>query len=382
MRLLHRASSWRHLFAEEALPAPESLPALLAPLAEALTRLGESPSLAQAKAWQPTLVDALWRLDLPAWRIAQLISDHDVRLYRRAIDMALDDLQATGWGEPPVRFCVLVMGSVARHESLLGPDQDNGMIVEDYPDARHVEFDGYFQALGERFTARLDDAGLPLCHGHVMACWPMWRKRLGEWCEQLDIWSAERHTKRVQQLNILSDFTPVYGEETLAETLRHYLVGQLGRASLCLNEMAQLLDEVPVALDRLGRLCGDGKDAPHDRAVNLKRQGIMPLVSATRLLSLVHGIKRTDTRHRLNDLVAAAVLDADDAQDVIAALDRLQSILLVSQMANLKASRQADGWVDMATLDSATALMLRHDLQTIRHLVRLARSSIEKHRMW
>ncbi|HSH57185.1 MAG TPA: DUF294 nucleotidyltransferase-like domain-containing protein, partial [Halomonas sp.] len=162
MRFLHRASPWRDLFAGGVLPDPAGLPDLLAPLRDALVDLGPHPDLADAHTWQPTLVEALWRLDLPDWRIAQLISDHNAWLYRRAIRLAEVEMEGQGWGPPPVAYCVVVLGSGGRHESLLAPDQDNAMIIDEYPDARHVEIDGYFQSLGERFSERLDRAGIPL----------------------------------------------------------------------------------------------------------------------------------------------------------------------------------------------------------------------------
>ncbi|HSH13049.1 MAG TPA: DUF294 nucleotidyltransferase-like domain-containing protein, partial [Desulfurivibrionaceae bacterium] len=182
MQFLHRASPWRALFSGSALPTPDGLPAFLWPLGDAFASLGVSPDLARAHRWQAELVEALDRLDLPAWRISQVISDHNDWLYRRAIDLSLNEMQGQGWGSPPVAWCVLTLGSVARHESLMAPDQDNAMIIADYPDSRHTEIDGYFQSLGERFTDRLDEAGIPLCQGQVMARWPMWRKRLSAWC--------------------------------------------------------------------------------------------------------------------------------------------------------------------------------------------------------
>lgn len=370
MRLLYRASSWRELFAGDTLPVPLHWPVLLTPLADALHELGPNPSLADAKAWQPHLVDALSRLDLPAWRIAQLLSDHNDWIYRQAVERALNAMRGAGWGSPPVAFCVLTLGSGARHESLLGPDQDNAMIIADYPDVRHTEIDGYFQALGERFTADLDVAGIPLCNGHVMARWPMWRKRLSEWCRQLEIWTAERRVKRVQQSNILLDFHAVYGDEGLVESLRDVVVALMPRAGLFLDEMASLLDETPVALDRLGRVVGDGDGAPHERAINLKRQGLLPLVNAVRLLALRHGCRANDTRGRLNELVIDGVLEAEWAAALHDALGRLQGLVLTAQLASLAAGRAADGWVDMAPLDAAERLLLRHDLQQIRKLIR------------
>ncbi|MEQ6889468.1 DUF294 nucleotidyltransferase-like domain-containing protein [Halomonas sp. CS7] len=373
MRLLHRSSSWRALFADEAHPDPATWPALLDPLRAALERLGPHPDLAAAHAWQGELVTALERLDLPAGRISQLISDHNDGLYRRAIELSLSEMRAQGWGAPPAAFCVLVLGSGARHESLLAPDQDNAMIIADYPDARHTEIDGYFQSLGERFTARLDAAGIPLCQGHVMARFPMWRKRLSEWRAQLEIWTAERRIKRVQQANILLDFRPLFGEPALAEGLAEQVANRLTAAHLFLDEMASLLDELPVALDRLGRLHGDAEDAPHERAINLKRQGVLPLVGAVRLLALRHGVRPPDTRARLVALVMCEALAAEQAEALIAALERLQGLILAEQRLALAEGRTPDGWVDTTRLREDQRLLLRHDLREIRALLRRAR---------
>ncbi|WP_340162981.1 putative nucleotidyltransferase substrate binding domain-containing protein [Billgrantia tianxiuensis] len=178
---------------------------------------------------------------------------------------------------------------------------------------------------------------MPLCNGHVMARWPMWRKRLSEWCEQLTLWTRERRVKRVQQSNILLDFHPVFGDANLADALAGHVAQLMPRAGLFLDEMAQLLDELPVALDRFGRLSGDDEGAPHENALNLKRQGLLPLVNAVRLLSLRHGVRVPDTRRRLSALVLKEALTARQARAGIAALDRLQERLLTEQSINLKA---------------------------------------------
>lgn len=172
MRLLHQASPWRSLFHEDGTLNTSAVNAPLEQLFSKLfsTFLSPQTSLADAYAWQLPLVETLGHYDLPAWRISQIISDHNALLYRQAIAQSLDEMQAQGWGAPPVDYCVLLLGSAARFESLLGPDQDNALIIDDYPDHRHVEIDGYFQALGERFTQRLDEAGIPLCkacHGSL-----------------------------------------------------------------------------------------------------------------------------------------------------------------------------------------------------------------------
>ncbi|GGO86680.1 hypothetical protein GCM10011348_38060 [Marinobacterium nitratireducens] len=369
-----RPSSWRQLFVGDDWPDWRSWPELLAPLRDAFAELGERPEPARSKDWQPRLVQALLQLDLPAWRIGQLLSDHNDWLYRHAIRAALEEMTEQGWGAPPCAFCVLSLGSGARHESLLGPDQDNALIIDDYADAQHSAIDTWFQSLAERFTERLNGYGIPLCNGHVMARWPSWRKRRSEWLEQMRLWTGRRAVKLVQLSNILLDFMPVYGEAALARTLREQVLDLMPRAGLFLHEMAELQDEAPVALDRFDRLRGNDKDAPHARALNLKRQGMLPLQGAVRLLALLHRLPAVDTRSRLQSLAEREVLDHERARTLTAALNRLQALLLQAQLDSVAAGRGPDNWIDLGRLDGATRAALRHDLMAIRDLQRRARA--------
>ncbi|RUR27355.1 signal transduction protein [Vreelandella andesensis] len=369
MRIVYRASPWRSLVSHD---GSLDTATLTAPLRDFHSNAGLfSPSLTDAYAAQLSFVEVLVRFDLPAWRISELISEHNAWLYRQSIAMALDEMQAQGWGKPPVDYCVLALGSAARFESLLGPDQDNALIIDDYPDARHVEIDGYFQALGERFTQRLDEAGIPLCRGHVMARWPMWRKRLSEWQQQFEIWSADRQVKRVQQTNIWLDFYPVAGNAELAQTLGHRVRSTLSSAPLFMNEMATLLGELPVALDRFNRIASHpALAAPYDQAVNLKHQALMPLISAARLLCVRHQRSEIGTRERLAALVHfTSALTKEQSELLLAAFNRLQALLLEQQRHNKSYGQTADGWVDLQRLRDDERLLLKFDLQQIKAFV-------------
>ncbi|MSO89125.1 MAG: hypothetical protein EXQ89_04035 [Rhodospirillaceae bacterium] len=51
-------------------------------------------------------------------------------------------MQDRGRSPPPVALSLIVMGSGGRGESFLFPDQDNGIIIADYPDDAHDRIDG------------------------------------------------------------------------------------------------------------------------------------------------------------------------------------------------------------------------------------------------
>ena len=365
-------TGWRLLFAENKLPSTDNWPQYLDPLKSAIDLISEEHDVRVMKQWQPQLVEALKSLDLPAWRVSQLISDHNDWLYRYVIREALAEMQQQGWGLPPCGFCVLTLGSGARHESLLGPDQDNAMILEDYPPERHLEIDTWFQSLAERFTEKLDYAGIPLCKGHVMARWPLWRKPLREWNEQMRLWSQRRTVKLVQLSNILLDFYPVYGKSQLAEEFRQHLLTLMPNAGLFLDEMNALQDETRVALDRFDRLASDGLDAPHQFALNLKRQGLLPMQAALRLFCLRKGIAANDCRGRLSALQKAGFIPAEKAQALEEALSLLLSLLLSSQMEAVKLGRSPDGWVDRRQLSEMQLTLLKQSLIEIRSLQKMS----------
>lgn len=373
MYIYNEHSPWRLLLGEMGAADAVNWPAALHSLRSVWLVMYGSPDLSAARRLQPRMVRELLALDIPAWRISQLLSDHNDWIYRRCIELSLEEMQMQGWGAPPCRFCILSLGSGARHESLLGPDQDNAMIIESYPDRQHHEIDTWFQALAERFTDRLDQAGIPLCKGHVMARWPLWRKNLDQWCEQMRFWTRRRVVRQVQFSNILLDFYPVYGDVSLCEAFRDYIVEIMPKAGLFLGEMSDLLDETPVALDRFGRVQGDGRDAPHAAALNIKRQGLLPLQSALRLLSLRNGIRAIDSRGRLGALVESGVVNEREASALDAALGRLQSLLLQSQMASLEQGRMVDGWIHQGQLDETCLQLLRLDLLQIQQLQKRAR---------
>lgn len=370
MQYLTRSSPWLQLLEN---PQQVSLSRVLEPIQEVWQAMPQELEAKQVKTWQLNLVKALQKMELPAWRISQIISAHNVWLYRQAVTVSLAQMQAHGWGKPPVQFCVLQLGSGARYESLLGPDQDNAMIIEDYPDSKHLEIDTWMQHLGIEFTHLLDKAGIPLCNGHVMASWPLWRKRLGEWTTQMQLWGASQVVKKAQLSNILLDFSPVYGDASLAQELQAKFSQIVPQANFLLNTLGQLLDELPLALDSFERLQGGGKGAPHARAVDLKQQGLLPLQSAVRLSSLIQGISATGTRERLIALVAHKVICRMKAEDLIQTLNNLQSLILTAQLASLKAGRNPDNWVDLNSLTSRQKQLLRIDLKLIKSFVRQLR---------
>ena len=162
--------------------------------------------LKKIKAAQVELASSLLEDRVPAPEVQAILSRINRGIHGRILERHLSAMAGEGFGEPPVGFCLLIMGSGGRGESFLHPDQDNGFILEDYPDDKHPEVDRFFIELAERMTRDLNDVGFPYCNGYVMATNPLWRKSLSQWYEQVGLWGRKRSTIAIQLSDIFFDF--------------------------------------------------------------------------------------------------------------------------------------------------------------------------------
>jgi len=271
-------------------------------------------------------------------------------------------------GPPLVGFALLVMGSGGRGESLLGADQDNGLILADYPDAAHDRVDGWFRGFAEVLNQRMSEHGIELCRGGVMAHHPLWRKSLSQWCHQLDLWLAKRSPAALLNADIFFDFQCVFGDAGLAAALRDHVTRRLRGNCSFLGALARREEEYDVALGFFGRLVM--RDSASDRcgAVDLKLGGLGRLVDAVRLLALMHGIAETPTR--LAELKVRGKLAEAEFDDIASALDVLATVLLQQQRRDIAAGREPGNLVPASNLRSRVRERLTVALQIVRRFRR------------
>ncbi|BBI72633.2 hypothetical protein HAALTHF_22930n [Vreelandella aquamarina] len=102
---------------------------------------------------------------------------------RRLLELAEDTL-----GPPPVPYCYMVNGSMARNEQSIVTDQDNALILSD--DFVPEEHDEYFHALAAFVSDGLAACGYTYCKGDVMATNRQWRQPLRVWKRYFQDWMA------------------------------------------------------------------------------------------------------------------------------------------------------------------------------------------------
>jgi signal-transduction protein with cAMP-binding, CBS, and nucleotidyltransferase domain len=312
----------------------------------------------------PRLAGSLLDEHASAAEIAAVIAGVTRDLTARSGELALAEMAAAGRGKPPGRWCLLVLGSAGRGESLLAPDQDNALILDD-----GVAGDAWFADFGERLNRLLDEAGVPYCKGGVMAGKPDYRRGLTAWSEQIDSWAAHPQPQALLNADIFLDFAPVLGEVSLAGQLRRHAAAAISRAPAFLRLLAER-GATGSAFDLLGRFrLNDGR-------LDLKLHGLLPIVSGARVMSLAWAGSARSTEGRLSQARVAGALAPDIAQELAEAQITILDAILHQQLADFAAGRPRDNLVDPRGLGRAASDRLRKALRLAADMPEIVRDTL------
>ncbi|WP_240796856.1 DUF294 nucleotidyltransferase-like domain-containing protein [Terasakiella sp. SH-1] len=330
-----------------------------------LSAEGTIESLRDVKSAQVELAHDMFKDQVAAPLIQKLLSHVNDDLIARVVSANLAHMEAEGWGTPPVGFCVIVMGSGGRGENYLSPDQDNGFILDEYPDADHSRVDHFFRELAERMCNNLNEIGFPYCQGHVMATNPLWRKTLPQWIDQVRLWGKKRNSVALRLADIFFDFQPVWGQTELAEELRHAVLTMVQSNHFFLQEMYHAQRDHRVAINIFGRLRDDPDDKVNKRTVDLKYRALLPLVEGVRLLSLKHGLTETSTLKRIEGLKEVGELSDGEAEYLGSAFHFLTQLLLRRQVKDFENDRPVSRFVKIRRLSHREKESLVNSLRNI-----------------
>lgn len=337
-------------------------------LGDAIADADDVSSLASAYSRVPAVSERLADDGLKGVEIASVISDELRALTGRAAEITRDRLAASGRPSPDVPWCVLVLGSGGRGESLLGADQDNALIYDGPP-----EHDDWFAELGQGIAELLDASGVPKCQGGVMAANPAWRGNLEEWRDRVSGWLRRARPKDLLNVDIFFDLVPVYGASGLSRTLR---VDAIRAASEARPFIALLAESVESLTPRVGLL---GRLKVVDGRMDLKRDGLLPLVSVARLIALREGSDARTTPDRLRVASSEGRMSEGDAETLVELHELLLESVLRQQIRDLHDGIRPSSRVEPKALTKRQYQALKEGVSVLDQVLRTVRSSVTGH---
>ncbi len=252
-------------------------------------------------------------------------------------------------GPPPVPYCYITMGSMARDEQLIVSDQDNAFILDNsFIPERH---DGYFLRLATFVSDGLARCGYEYCKGDIMGTNGQWRQPLDTWKGLFTGWIEAPDPAALLNASIFFDFRGVYGDLNLAAELMDLVLHKARQSLVFLDCLAgnALLRTPPLGFFRQFVLEPDGA---HKDTFNLKRRGTAPLTDMVRVHALACGSKSLNTRQRLDDINRAGLLPEGYGNDLKDAFEFIAITKIRHQAKQIEAGEKPDNSISPQALSS------------------------------
>lgn len=291
--------------------------------------------------------------------VTRLITDVADTVTRRLLRMAEAEL-----GPPPVPYLWLACGSQGRREQTGTSDQDNCLILSD---AMAPGDDVYFAALATFVSDGLHRCGYVYCPGEMMATNPKWRQPLAVWRRYFAGWIAKPDPMAQMLASVMFDLRPIGGEVSLYEGLQGETLEAASRNSIFVAHMVSnsLKHAPPLNLLRgLATL----RSGEHRNHLDMKLNGVVPIVDLGRIYALRGRLTAVNTRARLEAAVAAGVVSERGGHDLIDAYDLVAQMRLEHQARQARRGDRPDNFMAPTVLSEFERSHLRNAFVVVRQM--------------
>ncbi|MDK2779445.1 MAG: DUF294 nucleotidyltransferase-like domain-containing protein [Pseudomonadota bacterium] len=274
----------------------------------------------------------------------------------RSFKQRLLELAEEKLGPPPVPYCFLALGSMAREEQLIVTDQDNAIILDNRFNAE--QHDDYFLQLATFVADGLAACGYQYCNGGIMATNKTWRQPLKVWEQYFTDWIEKPTPEFLLNSSIFFDLEGVWGETRWADMLNKLIRSKAQHNSRFLACMARcaLQRTPPLGFFKSFVMEVNGN---HTQSINMKRRGTAPLADLIRVHALSVGSSSRNSFERLQDIIDAKILSPGSGPDLRDALELIAMVRIRHQALDLDAGIEPDNNIEPENLSDFERKNLR-----------------------
>ena len=328
-------------------------------MSSTISKAGSVEDLADLAKMLPKLQIRMAKLGNTADHVGKTISAITNAITAKLIAMAKQQI-----GPEPVPFAWLAAGSQARQEQFAHSDQDNALIISD---EMKPEDDLWFSKLAKFVSDGLAACGFIYCPGDVMATNEKWRQTESVWQQYFDQWIDTPEPQALMHGSIFFDLNTVYGDESLLANIRRNMLRKTQQNTLFIAHMSTnaLKLRPPLGFFRDFVLSYNGNDK---KTLDLKHNGIAPIVDLARIYALQEGIVAVNTLERLRQASGTKSLSKESAANLIDALEFLAALRFEHQARQLQSGIAADNYLSPKELSSLEREHLKDAFKVIKEL--------------
>ena len=284
------------------------------------------------------------------------------RLCQRVIEVVRKRYQ---WEQ--ISWCWLAFGSEGRLEQTFSTDQDNGIIFAAQDGASPAAVRSQLLPFARAVNEALDACGFRWCKGNVMASNPALCLSAEEWRAKMGGWLANWEPQALLEASIYFDFRPLYGDATLATSLRHWIQDRTRAFPAFLRQMAENALRARPALGTLRDFATeDVPNAPH--SIDLKGYGARLFVDVARIYALAQGLPQTNTVERLRGAGAGTRMSKVETEAIVDAFLAIQQLRLRTQASQDVLTEDTANRIDPDKLNELQRHILKESLRLARKL--------------
>jgi len=310
----------------------------------------DAGAIAKVTARIPDLLVQLVGAQNPHQTVTRLITDIGDAATRRLLVLAEAAL-----GPAPVPYLWLACGSQGRQEQTGVSDQDNCLMLHD--DATEAD-DAYFATLARFVSDGLDAAGYFYCPGDMMATNPKWRQPLRVWRRYFNGWINTPDPEAQMLASVMFDLRAIGGDARLFDGLQDDVLSAAAQNSIFVAHMVgnSLKHMPPLSLFRGFAMVRSGE---HKNTIDLKHNGVVPVVDLGRIYALTGRLTQANTRARLVGGMAAGALSQTGGRDLLDAYDLIAEMRLEHQAAQIRRGEKPDNFMSPGALSDFERSHLR-----------------------
>jgi CBS domain-containing protein len=289
--------------------------------------------------------------------VTRLITDIADAATRRLLTLAEAQL-----GPPPVPYLWLACGSQGRQEQTGVSDQDNCLILDDAVTEADMP---YFAELARFVSDGLDGAGYFYCPGDMMATNPRWCQPLHVWRSYFRRWIEVPNPEAQMLASVMFDLRPIGGTRALFDNLQRDTLEAAARNSIFVAHMvSNSLKHIPP----LGLLRGFAtlRSGEHKNRIDMKLNGVVPVVDLARIYALRGQLGMVNTRARLEAAHGAGLVSQSGGRDLLDAYDLIAQTRLEHQASLIRAGGKPDNFMAPNVLSEFERSHLRDAFVVVR----------------
>lgn len=293
---------------------------------------------------------------------------HIITAITDAITCRLLQLGEAQFGPPPVDYVWVAAGSQARNEQTAKSDQDNCMVIDDRYD--EMQHGAYFKSLAKFVCDGLDACGYVHCPGDMMAMTDTWRQPKRQWAEYFSRWTGQPDPTSLMLTCVFFDLRAIYGTTRLLDSLRSDVLRRTQGNTLFLAHMVgnALKHQPPLGLFKGISTLRSGE---HKGKIDLKLNGVVPIVDLARVYALAGAHEAVNTHDRLLNAAKSGEISEQGARDLRDALEFLAYTRIQHQARQIAAGLGPDNFMNPNDLSNFERSQLKdaftvvHDLQNV-----------------